>query len=181
MTDPAGPGPKRPERAGHQTPAPKGLRRRVLAGVKSSGPVPVGPSRARRVAGGAAVLICAAAGLSLVAAIVGGGSGGNSPSPPAGSVRASFVVSGGRAELHLAGMPQPPIGEIYEVWVTHTGEPPSPTDALFTPTAGGTAVVEVPGILRGVRAITVTAEPRGGSAHPTSPVVLQIGLSAPGT
>jgi anti-sigma-K factor RskA len=77
-------------------------------------------------------------------------------------------------------MPQPPVGEVYEVWLGRGDEAPQPTDALFTPTAAGTAAVEVPGSLREVTAITVTAEPRGGSSHPTGPVLLRVVLSAAG-
>jgi anti-sigma-K factor RskA len=87
---------------------------------------------------------------------------------------------GHRAEMHLTGLPQPPIGEVYEVWLTAAGGAPKATDALFTPTAAGTAAVEVPGSLRGIRAITVTAEPRGGSSHPTAPVLLRVALSRAG-
>lgn len=83
----------------------------------------------------------------------------------------------GHGELLLAAMPMPPIGEVYEVWLSGAGSGPSPTNALFNVTSAGTAAVEIPGTLSGVREITVTAEPVGGSGHPTSPVILSIDLA----
>lgn len=71
-------------------------------------------------------------------------------------------------------MPEPPVGEVYEVWLNRPSAPPRPTDALFTVTSEGNAAVEVPGSLRGVREITVTSEPLGGSSSPTSAPVLRL-------
>ena len=82
--------------------------------------------------------------------------------------------AGPRAELIVSGMPEPPVGEVYEVWLNRPSAPPRPTDALFTVTSEGNAAVEVPGSLRGVREITVTSEPLGGSSSPTSAPVLRL-------
>lgn len=71
-------------------------------------------------------------------------------------------------------MPEPPIGEVYEVWLERTGKPAQPTDALFTVTSSGDGAVEVPGALRSVREVMVTAEPLGGSSAPTSAAVLRL-------
>jgi hypothetical protein len=82
-----------------------------------------------------------------------------------------------RAELVVSGMPQPPAGKIYEVWLGR-GTAPRPTDALFGVTRSGGASVNVPGSLRGVREVLVTPEPLGGSPHPTSAPVLSVTLRA---
>lgn len=82
---------------------------------------------------------------------------------------ASLVVhKDGDARLRMAGMPAPPDGRVYQVWVLREGETdPRPTDALFQPSEGGRATVEVPGGVRNVAAVLVTDEPDGGSPAPT--------------
>jgi anti-sigma-K factor RskA len=89
-------------------------------------------------------------------------------------VRASLHQSGASAHLVLSGMPQPPQGKIYEVWLASSSAPPRPTTALFGVTSTGAASVNVPGSLHQVSEVLVTAEPRGGSLHPTSSPVLRV-------
>lgn len=91
--------------------------------------------------------------------------------------RASLRTIGARTELSVSGMPEPPIGEVYEVWLERASKPAQPTDALFTVTRSGDGAVEVPGNLRGVRAVMVTSEPLGGSSAPTSAAVLRLRVS----
>ncbi len=79
---------------------------------------------------------------------------------------------GSRGELVVSGMPAPALGKVYEVWLARKDSAPEPTDALFSPTRDGQASVSVPGSLAGVKQVMVTAEPLGGSAHPTSPVII---------
>lgn len=187
MPDPSEPGRERPEGEVPGTPAPDRLRRRVLARVRAE-PEPVEPSAIdglrRRIEGrrgravALTVLACVAiAALVMIAAGRSASPGSSAVAPGNGSASASLVRTGDRAELRLRGMPQPPIGETYEVWLTGPGGTPSPTNALFVPTTAGTAAVAVPGELHRVREITVTAEPRGGSSRPTSPVVLRVALT----
>jgi hypothetical protein len=92
----------------------------------------------------------------------------------ANTTHASLRQIGMSAELVVSGMPEPPIGEVYEVWVNHASGQPRPTDALFTVTSTGDGTVEVPGTLRGVREVMVTSEPLGGSSSPTSAAVLRL-------
>jgi Anti-sigma-K factor rskA len=93
---------------------------------------------------------------------------------PASGARASLRRIGSYGELTVSGMPEPPIGEVYEVWLSHGGGPPQPTDALFTVTDGGDGSVDVPGPLDGAREVLVTSEPLGGSSSPTSAPVLRV-------
>jgi anti-sigma-K factor RskA len=79
---------------------------------------------------------------------------------------------GGHAELVISGVSQPPRGKIYELWLAREGRAPQATDALFGVTHTGSASVNVPGSLAGVRQVMVTAEPLGGSAHPTSAPII---------
>jgi hypothetical protein len=105
-----------------------------------------------------------------------GGSGG------ARVIRASVVGSSGSAQLRLTGaraelivnhLAAPPVGKIYEVWLRHAANAPSPTSALFSVTSTGRGDVGVPGDLSGVSEVLVTPEPAGGSRVPThAPVIV---------
>jgi hypothetical protein len=89
---------------------------------------------------------------------------------------ASLRLRGGHAELVVSGMPQPPLGDIYEVWLARGPSTVQPTDALFGVTNTGSGSVNVPGDLNGVQQVMVTREPRGGSSRPTSPPLLRVTL-----
>jgi hypothetical protein len=85
---------------------------------------------------------------------------------PGGS--ALIVLRDGVATLRVRGLPQPPKGYVYEVWLLRRGAAaPSPTDALFGVSHRGSGRVALPST-RGVEAVLVTAEPDGGSSAPTS-------------
>jgi anti-sigma-K factor RskA len=92
-------------------------------------------------------------------------------STPPGA-RALLREVGSHAELLVFSLPQPPRGKIYEIWLAPAGAAPLPTNALFGVTHGGSASVDVPGNLAGVRQVLVTPEPLGGSAHPTSTPII---------
>jgi hypothetical protein len=122
-------------------------------------------------AGAAAAVI-----LVVVVALGGGGSGGGSrvvrAQVLAPRASASVRLDGGHAELSIANMPQTEPGRVYEVWVQR-GTKAEPTNALFTVTSTGSAMVGVPGSVAGAKAIMVTSEPVGGSREPTrSPVII---------
>jgi anti-sigma-K factor RskA len=80
--------------------------------------------------------------------------------------------NGSTAELVVTNIPQPPAGEVYEVWLAKPHGAPQPTDALFSVTANGNASVDVPGGISNMQTLMVTAEPAGGSQHPTSPPII---------
>jgi anti-sigma-K factor RskA len=96
--------------------------------------------------------------------------------PP--DARAVVLQSGGHAELVVSGVSQPPRGKIYELWLARAGQAPQATTALFGVTRAGDASVNVPGNLSGVRKVMVTAEPFGGSRHPTSSPIIVATLRA---
>ena len=58
-----------------------------------------------------------------------------------------------------ATCPAPPAGRVYQVWLDKGGDAPEPTDALFSTSRDGSASVDVPGSLDGVRRVMVTDEP----------------------
>jgi anti-sigma factor RsiW len=81
---------------------------------------------------------------------------------------AVIVVRDGVATLRVRGLPAPPQGKVYEVWLLRRGAAaPSPTDALFSVSTRGSGRVALPSV-RGVEQVLVTAEPEGGSQAPTS-------------
>ena len=177
-----------------QRSAPPELRDRVLGTVRAEaelrgasaarGGRPAGrraprttPWPASRRARGLGLGVLAAAVLAALAVLAlpgGGGSGTKIVSAQVSvpTARASLHVSGGRGQLQIEGMPQSPPGRVYEVWLEKAGAA-QPTEALFSVTAAGRASVGVPGSLDGVTAVMVTAEPKGGSPHPTrAPVIV---------
>jgi hypothetical protein len=119
------------------------------------------------------LLLGVALGATLVSAL---SSDPHTASSSTRSLKASLQTLGSHAELAVSGMPEPPIGEVYEVWLLRAGSSsPQPTDALFTVSRAGRATVEVPGgDTRNVKEVLVTSEPLGGSATPSGPVVLRV-------
>lgn len=94
-------------------------------------------------------------------------------SAPGYHATAELRKAGSHLELVLVGMPAPPPGRIYEVWLEHGAAAPLPTDALFSVTITGSGAVGVPGNLHGVSKVLVTDEPLGGSLKPTrAPVIV---------
>ena len=162
---------------------PRELKRRVMTLVQADlrREVSRTPARRRRpmipwfaVAGAAAAV---AVGVVVVVLALGGGS---STHTYAGEVfapgaSASVTVSGPRARLRFSRLPAPPAGHIYEVWLSRAGQSPTPTRALFANSNGSVAV---PGNLRGVRMVLVTAEPRPyGSRVPTRAPIIVVRLA----
>jgi hypothetical protein len=92
---------------------------------------------------------------------------------PGHSFNADLHKVGNHLQLVVEGMPAPPPGRIYEVWLEHGSAAPLPTDTLFSVTKTGDGAVGVPGNLEGVSAVLVTDEPLGGSLKPTrNPVIV---------
>lgn len=95
---------------------------------------------------------------TIPAAVASGGSG----------ARAKLLEIGARAELIVSGMPQPPLGKSYQVWLARPGQAAQPTDALFSVNENGSGSIDVPGHLHGTEHVIVTIEPLGGSRHHTT-------------
>jgi anti-sigma-K factor RskA len=121
------------------------------------------------------------AGLAIGALAIGGSTGtvtktqtiDAAVATPGYDATAALEKSGSRVVLVLNGMPAPPPGHIYEVWLERGTQAPQPTDVLFSVTHSGGGSVGVPGSLRGVSKVLVTAEPLGGSLKPTrEPVIV---------
>jgi anti-sigma-K factor RskA len=174
-----------------QLPPPRGLKRRVMHGVRAearaspravAGRTIFRPLAVRPALAGAVAAIALAGVTTGVLELASGGPSSArviqaSVSGRASSASAVLRVSSGRVELRVARMPPPAAGRIYEVWLKRPGSPPQPTSALFDVTSTGAAAVDVPGDLHGVSQVLVTSEPLGGSAVPseTPEITAQLG------
>jgi anti-sigma-K factor RskA len=85
-------------------------------------------------------------------------------------------VEDGHGRLDVRGMPAPPRGRVYQVWLAHGTEAPRPTDTLWVP-RDGRATVQIDAGLGDADQVMVTAEPSGGSDRPTSAPVVRASLS----
>lgn len=87
---------------------------------------------------------------------------GNSP----GSVVMSSKM--GQAVLVAQNVPQLPANQTYETWmITPSGE--AHPAGMWTPSSSGTTAVPIEGDIDLMHGLSVTVEPSGGSAQPTSP------------
>lgn len=134
---------------------------------------------------GLAPLPAAAAASLLLAVLVAGGiliaGSGDSTRTVQGQVliasaptaRATLKLSDDATKLTVSGMPAPPAGKVYQVWLKPPMQAPRPTRALFRVDAKGDADVQIQNSrLKGIEQVLVTAEPDGGSQAPTSDPVI---------
>jgi anti-sigma-K factor RskA len=131
---------------------------------------------ALRPAAGLVVLLVIAAGIAGYA-ISDGGSGGSATTVAAGhapGVTAKMVREGDTGTLRLAHVHQLRSDEVLQAWVQR-GEQIESARALFVPNRDGTATAVIDH-MHGVNAVMVTAEPRGGSAHPTSAPIIAVSI-----
>lgn len=173
--------------------APASLRARLMAVVsgeaellRAAGHEADRPARERarwraRLQPALAVIVALAAGLLIGALALNTGSTQRTQTQtveavvvaPGYHATADLRKAGSRVELVVAGMPAPPPGRIYEVWLERGTQAPQPTDVLFSVTNTGAGSIGVPGSLSGVSKILVTNEPLGGSLKPTrTPVIV---------
>jgi anti-sigma-K factor RskA len=170
---------------------PRALRRRVMSEIRADARArrrgTPSPAPAWRSWLGLSPLARGSLAGLLVLAIAVALTVGLSAQSPTGGVYAAVIawhpgsavvkVDNGTAELLISGMPAPPSGKVYEVWLQRGDGEPAPTSALFDVNDAGKADVDVPGRLSGVSKVMVTAEPDGGSRVPTESPILVATLS----
>jgi len=117
-----------------------------------------------------------AAGLLVVGVAIGVGVGELQDAPErtvaakvngAPGATVSLEMNGEEGRLLARGLPAPPSGRVYQVWLKRDGHAPEPTAALFVPSRDGAATASVPGTMEGIDQVMVTDEPDGGSPQPT--------------
>lgn len=173
-----------PESVERVEPPPR-LRTRVMAEVQAD--VGKGRARARLSPGSrrhttflrpatavAAVVLIAAA--TLAYAISNGGSPGEGVTTvsagKAPGVTARLVSEGGAGTLHLANLGRLPSNKALQAWVQR-GKRVERAGAAFVSHPNGTATTEIED-LEGVSTVMVTAEPRSGSAFPTTKPLVSV-------
>ena len=86
-------------------------------------------------------------------------------------------LSGHEGRLTARGLPAPPRGRVYQVWLKREGHAAEPTAAMFLPSRDGAATASVPGSMEGVDQVMITDEPDGGSPQPTGRLLAVADLS----
>ena len=95
------------------------------------------------------------------------------------SASAKIVIdSQGRALLITNGLPQPPSGKEYQLWIIDPKKPPTPGKTFSTDTTGKGMVVQdrVWEVEREYAVFAVTLEPAGGVSAPTGAIYLRSDL-----
>jgi anti-sigma factor RsiW len=174
---------------------PPELKDRVMAVVRSeaellraAGPEAdrVTPSRRRarlRPALSLRPMSAFAAGLAVLAvAVFGGVELNNGGSEHTRVIAAKTVLASARARVELGdrggrlvmtGVPRPPAGYVYEVWLQRFGQDPRPSGTFYDVQPSGTTTEDVHGDLRGVQRLLVTVEPKPGRARPSSAPIIE--------
>ena len=136
-------------------------------------------SRALRPLAGLAVVALLAAAVAGYAIRDDGGGGPDATTVTAGkapAVTAEVVREGDSGTLHLDHVRRLPPDEVLQAWVQRDGRVES-AKTLFVPNRDGTATVAIDD-MRGVEALMITAEPRGGSERPTSEPIVSVSMQA---
>src|SRR4051794_34823488 len=129
-------------------------------------------------AAAAAALLLVVGGVAGFAARGGGGEPGSRVVPLTADsaalrgARADLVQTSRGYEVRVSGMPAPPGGRVYQVWLQRAGGAPSP-DAVFTVDRAGRGSVAVLGTTADADTVLVTDEPLGGSTVPSRQPVLR--------
>lgn len=85
-------------------------------------------------------------------------------------VRGTAMEARGRAQLYLEGLPPPPEGQLYQVWLVPPGG--QPIGAGLATGGGDPQTIPLQRPLEGMALVAVTLEPApGGSPRPTSPIL----------
>lgn len=86
------------------------------------------------------------------------------------------ITRGSRIDLAIHELPEPPRGQIYQVWTFPKGSTKMVASPTFVPDAHGVALIIVPADARATAAVAVTLEPDGGSKQPTTKVLIDVAV-----
>ncbi len=87
------------------------------------------------------------------------------------------VTRGSRIDLALHELPEPPRGQVYQVWTRPLGSTKISPSLTFLPDARGVALVAVPADARETSEVAVTLEPEGGSKEPTTKPLISVAFA----
>jgi len=174
---------------------PRGLRRRVMRGVRESSPelsrsrayggrsvrsslsrsldrVRLAGAGALAGVGAASVTLAGAAAVAIIALSSGTGATLIQAKVTGIHGTAQLRLQNGHAELVVRHMTSPGRGHVYEVWLKSGAAAPVPASVLFSVSSSGNADVTLPNRIKGTETVMVTKEPLGGTSSPThQPVV----------
>jgi hypothetical protein len=174
---------------------PRGLRRRVMRGVREGSPelsrshgyshrsvrsslsrlldrLRLGGAGVLAGLGAATVTLAGAAAVAVIALSSGAGATVIQAKVTGIHGTAQLRLQNGHAELVVRHMTSPGRGHIYEVWLKSGAAAPVPASVLFSVSSSGNADVTLPDRIRGTESVLVTQEPLGGTSSPThAPVV----------
>jgi len=165
---------------------PRELRGRLMEQVYSEAEASVAPKRARGrgISGWSLRPLAGLAALALIVAAVAAYAIGNGGSGDGGTttvvvghspdVTAEMVRNGESGTLHLANLQRLPRDKVLQAWVERDDRVES-AKTLFVPNQDGTASATIDD-MDGVSTVMVTAEPRGGSAQPTSAPIVSVSI-----
>ena len=94
-----------------------------------------------------------------------------------GTARVQVSDEGRTGELVLDGVPAPPVGYVYEMWLSRPGEAPVPAGTISKVRTDGTTITKISGDLKNVPSLLVTVEPAPGGRTPTQKPVIEARLS----
>jgi anti-sigma-K factor RskA len=129
---------------------------------------------------GTLLVLAAGVGGYLLGSEQSGDSGGTSTVAVKGTevqpaASGTIVRSDDSAVLRVRGLPDPGRDRVYQVWLLRKGSDRPEPSSLFSVHRDGTGAAGIPG-LEGAEEVMVSAEPRGGSAQPSSMPVLRTRL-----
>jgi anti-sigma-K factor RskA len=122
-----------------------------------------------------AVVVAVLAGYAISGGTGSGGGGGGETTVVAGhspGVIAEVVRQDGTGTLHLTNVQRLPRDKVLQAWVRR-GKQVVSAKTLFVPNSDGTASATIDD-MHDVNTVMVTAEPRGGSTHPTSEPIVSV-------
>ena len=86
------------------------------------------------------------------------------------------ITRGSRIDLAIHELPEPPRGQIYQVWTLPKGATKMVASPTFVSDAHGVALIIVPADARTTSAVAVTLEPDGGSKQPTTEPLIDVAV-----
>jgi hypothetical protein len=86
------------------------------------------------------------------------------------------IARGGRIDLAIHELPEPPRGEVYQVWTLAKGASKFSASPTFLPDSHGVALIIVPADARTTSSVAVTLEPDGGSKEPTTKPLIDVAV-----
>ncbi len=86
------------------------------------------------------------------------------------------ITRGSRIDLAIHELPEPPRGQVYQVWTLPRGATKLVASPTFLPDAHGVALIIVPADAKTTAGVAVTLEPDGGSKQPTTKPLIDVAV-----